>query len=71
MLVPKRCADCKPLDLQTIDQVKGWTRASVVMTFLVAASELDLTDSASVEKLKPLMPILDKSWMIPGHVPSL
>lgn len=50
---------------QSVDQVKGWTRASAVMTILTACSELDLTDSASVEKLRPLFPVLDKCWMIP------
>ena len=47
--------------------VKGWTRASVVATFLLAASELDLQDPASAELLKPLHRVLDKVWMIPCH----
>ena len=39
------------------------------MTFLIAASELDLNDPESREKLKPLHRVLDKGWMIPCHAP--
>ena len=56
------------VDEQALDIVKGWTRASVVMTFLLAASELDLQEAATGEKLKPLHKVLDRCWMIPCHV---
>jgi hypothetical protein len=51
-----------------IDQVKGWTRSSVVMTFLIAASELDISDPQAVELLRPFFHVLDKCWMVPVHV---
>ena len=56
-----------PCSEQSVDVLQGWTRASVVMTFLIAASELDLSDAESQEKLKPLHKVLDKAWMIPCH----
>lgn len=57
-----------PMAVQMVDQIKGWTRSSVVMIILTAASELDLSDPSSVEKLKPLFPCLDKCWLLPTHV---
>ena len=51
--------------------VKGWTRASVVALFLLAASELDINDPACQEKLKPMYKVLDRAWTIPCHVPVL
>lgn len=53
----------------SVDVVKGWTRASVVMTFLIAASELDVADPANQEKLRPMFKVLDRAWMIPCHAP--
>ena len=41
------------------------------MTFLIAASELDLSEPSVLEKLKPLQPILDRCWMVPVHAPRL
>ncbi|CAK9077405.1 unnamed protein product, partial [Durusdinium trenchii] len=41
---------------RSINQVKGWTRSSVVMTMLLAASEIDMTDPSRAEWLKPLVP---------------
>ena len=52
-------------DVAHVDIVKGWTRASVVATFLLAASELDLSEPGTAEKLKPLFKVLDRAWMIP------
>ena len=54
---------------QSVDVIKGWTRASAVALFLLAAAELDLSDSSTAEKLKPLFPVLDRAWMIPCHAP--
>lgn len=55
-----------PANPASVDQVKGWTRSSIVLTILVAASEKDVTDN--MELLKPLAPVLEKCWMIPVHV---
>ena len=60
-----------PLDCHCMDQIKGWTRSSVVMTILVAASELDLSDEKAPELLSPLFGVLDKCWMVPVQVTSL
>lgn len=67
------CAVCNPEDkwpcgIQCMDQVKGWTRASVIATFLSVASEIDISDPAGQELLKPLVNVLDKCWMVPCHV---
>lgn len=51
-----------------MDQVKGWTRSTVVATFLLAASELDLSEPKNQEILKPLFKVLDKAWLLPCHV---
>ncbi|CAK9091123.1 unnamed protein product [Durusdinium trenchii] len=56
--------ECGP---HSVDLVKGWTRASAVLVILIAASELDLTDPAAIEKLRPLFPVLDKCWTVPVH----
>ena len=55
-------------DRQSVHQVKGWTRSSVVATILLAASELDLTDAAAQEQVKPLVKIRDRAWLLPCHV---
>ena len=54
-----------------MDQVKGWTRSSAIMTILVAASELDLSDEKAEEQLRPLFQVLDRCWMVPVQVTSL
>ncbi|CAK9053330.1 Uncharacterized protein SCF082_LOCUS29064 [Durusdinium trenchii] len=41
-------------DFQSVEPVKGWTRASVIALILIAASELDHVDPATEDKLKPL-----------------
>lgn len=60
-------ADSWPCSTQSIDQVKGWTRSSIVLLILLAASELDLSDADSFEHVKPLVPVLEKCWMVPVH----
>ncbi len=67
-LLPEDAWECSEM---TIDQVKGWTRSTVILTILLAASEMDLTDDSCVQKLLPLAPVLDKCWMLPIHVPFL
>lgn len=54
-------------DFQSVEPVKGWTRASVIALILIAASELDHVDPATEDKLKPLAKVLDKCWCIPCH----
>ena len=54
-----------------MDQIKGWTRTSIVLTILLAASEMDLSDPSCVQKLQPLFGVLDKCWLVPVHVPFL
>ena len=49
----------------SLDQIKGYTRSSVIMTVLLAASELDVNSDESWDMLKPLMGFLDKAWLIP------
>ena len=55
-------------DVQSIDIVKGWTRSTVIATFLVAFAELDLSDPVTRERLKPLHKLVDKCWLVPVHV---
>eukprot|EP00435_Cladocopium_sp_Y103_P044964 s474_g12.t2 len=64
---PEVCDTCQSwtADVQSLDVVKGWTRISVVALFLLAASELDVNDPASQEKLKPMHQVLDRAWCIP------
>ena len=54
--------------MMSVEQVKGWTRSSVVMTFLSAATDLDLADPSTAEKLKPMQRVLEKCWLVPCHV---
>ena len=56
------------MEPQSVDIIKGWTRSTVVATFLVAAAEIDLNDSTAAEVLKPLYPLLDRCWLLPVHV---
>lgn len=51
----------------SVDIVKGWTRSTAVATILIGASEVDVSDPAGLELLKPLFPVLDKVWLIPVH----
>jgi hypothetical protein len=53
---------------QTVEQIKGWTRASVIALILIACTELDHCDPATADKLKPLHKVLDKCWALPCHV---
>ncbi|CAL1150712.1 unnamed protein product [Cladocopium goreaui] len=53
-----------PMECHCMDQVKGWTRSSAIMTILVAASELDLSDEKAEEQLRPLFQVLDRCWMV-------
>ncbi len=52
----------------TVDQIKGFTRSTVIALILIAASELDHSDPSTPDKLKPLHKVLDKCWMVPCHV---
>ena len=54
-------------DFQSVDQIKGWTRASVIALILISASELDHADPATKDLLAPLEKVLDKCWCIPCH----
>ena len=47
-----------------LDQIKGFTRSSVIVTMLLAASEIDVNSDEGWEMLKPLFPFLDKAWML-------
>ena len=51
----------------SVDIVKGWTRSTAVATILIGASEVDVSDPAGLELLKPLFPVLDKVWLVPVH----
>jgi len=51
----------------SVDTVKGWTRASCVAFIALAVSEMDVTEEAIQEKLKPLTKVFDKAWMLPTH----
>ena len=55
-------------DYQSVDQIKGWTRASVIALVLIACMELDHCDPSTADLLKPLHKVLDKCWAIPCHV---
>lgn len=41
--------------------------ASCVAFIALAVSEMDVTEEAIQEKLKPLTKVLDKAWMLPTH----
>ena len=47
-----------------LDQIKGFTRSSVIMTVLLAASEVDVNSEEGWDMLQPLVPFLDKAWMV-------
>lgn len=70
-LQQRHCAGTWSVEPQSIDIIKGWTRATCVATILIAASEIDLTDPAGIELLKPLYPVLDRVWLVPVHVTHL
>ncbi|CAE7252952.1 unnamed protein product [Symbiodinium sp. CCMP2592] len=65
-----KCSGYGGLTASCFDVIKGYTRASVIMTVLIAASELD-TNSDSWDMLKPLFPFLDKAWMVSMNVDSV
>lgn len=56
------------MDAFSVDIIKGWTRSTCVATIVAAAAEIDLSDAAGKELLKPLHTVLDKCWLIPVHV---
>ncbi|CAJ1431217.1 unnamed protein product [Effrenium voratum] len=49
-----------------LDQVKGWTRSSVLALLLIAAAEYDLGDPSTMDKLQPLENAL--VWLVPSHI---
>ena len=51
-------------DFQSVDQIKGWTRASVIALILISASELDHADPATKDLLAPLEKVLDKCTLV-------
>lgn len=56
---------CTP---SSVDQIKGFTRTCAVALILIAAAELDHTDAATADKLRPIHKTLDKCWLLPCHV---
>ena len=66
MLLHNAPPDSWSCNICSIDQVKGWTRSSIVLTMLIAASEVDLSEN--LELLKPMAAVLEKAWMVPVHV---
>ena len=52
----------------SIDNVKGWTRATCVAFIALALSDLDLSDSSKHPILEPHHRVLDKAWLLPMHV---
>lgn len=52
-----------------IDIVKGYTRASVIALVLMTAAELDL--DTEWDLVLPLVPFLDRAWLLPCHVTYL
>lgn len=57
------------LEAFSVDTIKGYTRATCVAFIALAVSELDVHEDG--EKIKPLMKVLDRSWLVPMHVPWL
>lgn len=51
----------------SVDNVKGWTRATCVAFIALALSDLDLSDNSHQAKLEPLHKVLDKAWLLPMH----
>eukprot|EP00435_Cladocopium_sp_Y103_P040924 s2367_g11.t1 len=51
-----------PVDIFTIDIVKGWTRATCVAWIMLAVSEMDVELDANQARLKPLEKFLDRAW---------
>jgi len=68
--------DREPLDLakkrgsNTLNIVKGWTRASVVMLIVLGVSEAitDIDDPSAWDQLVPLQDVLDHAWLLPAVV---
>lgn len=59
----------KTLDSCSVDIVKGYTKASVIMFVLMALSELDVNNAEDWEKCRPFVTFLDKAFLLPTYVP--
>ena len=55
------------LKANSLDCVKGWTRASCVAFALLAAADMDASDAQHCAMLEPLHNVLDRSWLVPMH----
>ena len=53
----------------SVDTIKGYTRATCVAFVALALLEMDVVENE--EKIKPLMRVLDRAWMLPMHAPWL
>ncbi|CAK8986598.1 Uncharacterized protein SCF082_LOCUS619 [Durusdinium trenchii] len=54
--------------LNSVDIVKGWTRATSVVWIMLAVSELDPSEESTKAFVKPLEKVLDRAWLLPMHV---
>ena len=50
-----------------MDLIKGFTKATCMAMVVMAAAELDVENDADWQKLTPLLPFLDKAWLLPCH----
>ena len=62
---PNEWGDRLHLETCSLDIVKGWTKASVIAFVLLAAAECDVDEHWS--KLEPLIPFLDKAFLLPTY----
>ena len=59
------------VDALSVLIVKGYTKVQCLLFGLVAASEYDVHNEDHWKQLEPLVPLLDKAWMVPAHVPLI
>ena len=57
--------------LNSVDIVKGWTRATSVVWIMLAVSELDPSEESTKAFVKPSEKVLDRAWLLPMHVSQL
>ena len=60
-----------PLTPFSVDNVKGWTRATCVAFIALVCMDMDLSDASLLPKLEPIYRVMDKAWLVPMHVAGL
>ena len=55
------------VEYASLDIIKGYTKASVIMWVLMALTEFN--PKTDFEKLEAFVPFLEKSWLLPLNAP--